>query len=137
METKKVFLEGAQYGAPSTEQLLHMQRHIVALEAEVEALKASAKTVPPGARGATAGYGGSQLTVVLPADVVRSIYMDALTRERHRDVDEALKRKVVEHFLHKQFWNIAPHISLEREPSTTDPLGGFDITARLIVGTPK
>ncbi len=121
-----------------TDMLLAMQRYVVALEAEVEALQAGgAKAVPPGARGATAGYGGSQLTVVLPADVVRSIYMDALTRERHRDVDEALKRKVVEHFLHKQFWNIAPHISLEREPSTTDPLGGFDITARLVVGTPK
>ena len=114
------------------ETLLHMQRHIVALEAEVEALKASTKTVPP----ARAPYGMTELSVRLPSDVVRSIYLDALTREQHSDTDEALKRVAVEHFLHKQFWSIAPYVTLECAPSTTDTLKGYDIIARLVVGSP-
>lgn len=115
------------------EQLTTLRLRILALEAEVAALTTSTKSVPP----ARAPYGMTELSVRLPADVVRSIYLDALTRERHSDVDEALKRKVVEHFLHKQFWSIAPHVTLDRAPSTTDPLGGFDITARLCVGAVK
>lgn len=114
------------------ERLTELRLRVLSLEQEVEALKASTKSVPP----ARAGYGMTELSVRLPADVVRSIYLDALTRERHSDTDEALKRKVVEHFLHKQFWSIAPHVTLDRVPSTTDPLGGFDITATLLLGMP-
>ena len=118
-------------GRTMTATLLHMQRHIVRLEAEVEALKAGrTESVPP----ARAGYGLTALRVFLPASLVRVLHQEAAMRDVRGD---AVKNAVVDHLLTVVKPHLAQYVGLERELSKTDPLGGFDITATLLVGLPK